>query len=298
MTEKGPVITLNNGVTMPILGLGTYQSTQERTAEAVEAAIAHGYRLIDTAAVYFNERQVGEGIARSGIARSELFVTTKLWISDFGYESALRAFNASLRRLGLDYVDLYLLHWPTPRYFEATIASYKAAEKLLADGRVRAIGISNFGPKHLQHLLEHSDVVPSVNQVELNPFFTQAEIRAADARHGVVTQSWSPIGGVNREAAPHAVKDPLKHPVIAKLAAKYGKTPAQIVIRWHLDHGLSPIPKSVRTERIAENFDVFDFALTQEGRAAIDALDTGARCGPDPEEFDATTVRVRVDNVA
>jgi len=298
MIGKDHVITLNNGVTMPALGLGTYQSTQERTAEAVEAAIAGGYRLIDTAAVYFNERQVGEGIARSGVARSELFVTTKLWISDFGYESALRAFDASLRRLGLDYVDLYLLHWPTPRHFDATIASYKAAERLLADGRIRAIGVSNFGSKHLQDLLERSEVVPSVNQVELNPFFTQAEIRAVDASYGVVTQSWSPIGGVNRDTDPNMAKDPLHHPVIVNLAAKCGKTPAQITIRWHLDHGLSPIPKSTRPERIAENFDVFDFALTPEDCAAIDTLNTGTRCGPDPESFDTTTVRVRVDNDA
>lgn len=298
MTKKSPTITLSNGVMIPALGLGTYQSTPECAAGAVEAAIAHGYRLIDTAAVYFNEHQVGEGIARSGIARSELFVTTKLWISDFGYESALAAFNASLRRLGLDYVDLYLLHWPVPTAFEATIASYKAAEKLLADGRVRAIGVSNFGPGHLQRLLEHSDVVPTVNQIELNPFFTQPDIRAADARHRVVTQSWSPIGGVNRDTNANATKDPLQHPAIVRLAAKYGKTPAQVVIRWHLDHGLSTIPKSTRPERIVENFDVFDFALTAEDRVAIDALDTGTRSGPDPERFDTTTVQVRVDNDA
>jgi diketogulonate reductase-like aldo/keto reductase len=298
MHGKSPAITLNNGVTMPALGLGTYQSTQDRTAEAVETAIANGYRLIDTASVYGNERQVGEGIARSGIARSGIFVTTKLWISDFGYETALHAFEASLRRLGLDYVDLYLLHWPVPTSFETTITSYKAAEKLLADGRVRAIGVSNFSPEHLKNLIERTRVVPAVNQVELNPFFTQPEVRAADAQHRVVTQSWSPIGGVNRDTDASPEKDPLKHPVIAKLAAKYGKTPAQIIIRWHLDHGLSPIPKSTRPERIVENIGVFDFALAKDEIAAIDGMHTGGRAGPDPESFDTKTVHVKVDNEA
>jgi diketogulonate reductase-like aldo/keto reductase len=297
MTETVPYITLNNHVEMPAFGLGVYQSTPEQTTGAVEAALANGYRLIDTAAAYFNERQVGEGLRRSGVARGEIFVTTKLWISDYGHDSALRAFQASLRRLGLDYVDLYLLHWPTPSNFEATIESYRAAEKLFADGRVRAVGVSNFSPKHLEELIARTEVVPAVNQVELHPFFTQRELRAAHARLGVITQSWSPLGGVNVYAAadPQAVKNPLEHPVIVGLAAKYGKTPAQVVLRWHIEHGLSVIPKSVRPERIAENIRIFDFALTADEVAAIDALDTGARGGPDPEIVDTRLFPIKTE---
>ena len=200
-----PCIDLSNGVTMPALGLGVFLSPPEQTAAAVEAAIACGYRLIDTAAAYNNERQVGEGIRRSGIDRAEMFVTTKLWMTDYGHEAALRAFDASLRRLRLDYLDLYLLHWPVPSDFAATVASYKAAEKLLAEGSMRAIGVSNFSPQHLETLIGQTDVVPAVNQVELHPYFTQQKVRGADARHGVVTQSWSPIGGVryrNQPAGP------------------------------------------------------------------------------------------------
>ncbi|WPB72805.1 aldo/keto reductase [Archangium violaceum] len=288
MTGRSPLITLNNGVKMPALGLGVYQSSPEQTVKAVESAIAHGYRLIDTAAAYLNERQVGEGIVRSGIKRSEVFVTTKLWISDYGYESTLRAFDASLRKLGLDYVDMYLLHWPVPSGFEATVASYQAAEKLLANGRVRAIGVCNFSAKHLENLIARAKVVPAVNQVEMHPFFIQRAVREADTRHGIVTQSWSPIGGVNvyAPANPNAVKNPLEHPVVVKLAAKYGKTPAQVVLRWHMDHGLSAIPKSVRSERIAENIDIFDFSLTTDEVAAIDGIDSGVRGGPDPELVD------------
>jgi diketogulonate reductase-like aldo/keto reductase len=297
-TKTSRYITLNNAVEMPAFGLGVYQSTPEQTTGAVEAALASGYRLIDTAAAYFNERQVGEGFRRSGVARGEVFVTTKLWISDYGYESALRAFEASLRRLGLDYVDLYLLHWPTPSDFEATVASYRAAKKLHADGRVRAIGVSNFSPQHLDDLIAHTEVVPAVNQVELHPFFNQRELRAAHARLGVVTQSWSPLGGVNVYAAadPQAVKNPLEHPVIVGLAAKYGKTPAQVVLRWHIEHGRSAIPKSVRPERIAENIRIFDFALTADEVAAIDALDTGARGGPDPEIVDTKLFPIKTED--
>ena len=297
MTGKTPLITLNNGVKMPALGLGVFRSSPEQTAGAVATAIAHGYRLIDTAAAYLNERQVGEGIVRSRIDRPELFVTTKLWISNYGYEPALRAFDASLRRLGLDYLDLYLLHWPVPSDFEATVASYRAAETLLAEGRVRAIGVCNFNPKHLEALIARTNAVPAVNQVELHPFFIQQEVRDADARHGIVTQSWSPIGGVNVyfSADPKAAKDPLKHPTVVTLAAKYGKTPAQVILRWHFQHGLSAIPKSVRPERIAENIGLFDFTLTPDEIQAIDALETGARGGPDPEVFNASTSRVKVE---
>jgi len=288
MTGSSPALPLNNGVELPALGLGVFQSTPEQTVGAVTAALARGYRLIDTAAAYLNERQVGEAIARSGVPRSDVFVTTKLWIGDYGYERALRACDVSLRKLGLEYVDLYLLHQPLPSDFEATVEAYRAAEKLLADGRVRAIGVSNFGPKHLEDLAARTRVVPAVNQVEVHPFFTQRELRAVHARLGIVTQAWSPLGGVNvyMTGDPQAVKNPLVHPVVVALSEKYRKTPAQVVLRWHLQSGLSAIPKSVRPERIAENADVFDFALTAEDLAAIDALDTGVRGGPTPEVVD------------
>jgi diketogulonate reductase-like aldo/keto reductase len=295
MSAMSPEIILNNGIKMPALGLGVYKIPQETTARAVEVAIAHGYRLIDTASVYFNEREVGAGIGHSGIGRTEIFITTKLWISDYGYERARRAFDASLRRLRLEYVDLYLLHWPVPSDFQKTVESYRVAEKLLAEGRARAIGVCNHSPRHLQMLTDRVNVVPAVNQVELHPFFTQLDVREANARYGIVTQSWSPIGGiVNRH---HATKgDPLSHPVITALAAKHAKTPAQIVLRWHLDHGLSAIPKSARRERIAENFAVFDFALTTKEIAAIDVLNTGERSGPDPDVVDTTVVPVEIES--
>ncbi len=299
MTAKSLLLTLNNGDKMPALGLGVFQSTSEQTAQAVEIAIADGYRLIDTAAAYQNERQVGEGIRRSGINRSEIFVQTKLWMTDYGYERALRGFDVSLRKLGLDYLDLYLLHWPLPSDFEATIESYRAAEKLLCEGRTRAIGVSNFSEKHLKNLMARRKVVPAVNQVELHPFFIQRELRAAHERLGIVTQSWSPIGGVHnrkRRADPNAPASPLEHPTIAKLAAKYGKTPAQVMLRWQIEHGLSVIPKSIRPERIAENINIFDFALSKEDIAAIDALDTGARTGSDPEIVNATTFPVKIED--
>jgi diketogulonate reductase-like aldo/keto reductase len=271
---------------MPALGFGTLdRESPERVAGALEAALAAGYRMIDTAASYAVERQVGEGIARSGIDRAELFITTKLWIADYGYEEALRACDVSLRKLGLDYVDLYLLHWPVPSNFVATVASYRAAEKLLADGRVRAIGVCNFSRKHLQDLIERTQVQPAVNQIELHPFFGQSEAREANARHGIVTQAWSPIGGVYLKGrAP--VSGPLGHPTLVAMAARYRKTPAQIVLRWHIEHGFSAIPKSLHPERIAENFAIFDFALTGSDIAAIDALDTGVRAGPDPDRVD------------
>ena len=288
MTNSGPVLTLNNGEHMPAVGLGVFQSPPEQTTAAVETAIAAGYRAIDTAAAYFNEREVGEGIRRSGIERADLWVQTKLWISDYGYDRALRAFDASLDRLDVAYVDLYLLHWPMPSHFETTIASYHAAERLLAEGRVRAIGVCNFSPTHLEQLIARSEIVPSVNQVELHPFFTQREVRATDVAHGTITQSWSPLGGVNVYAHRGAgqARNPLENPLIRRIAEKYGKTPAQVVLRWHMEHGLSAIPKSIRPERIVENFAIFDFALTVDEVAAIDGLDTGERGGPDPEKVD------------
>ncbi|MET9386998.1 aldo/keto reductase [Streptomyces sp. NPDC002928] len=289
MTGKSTMITLNNGVQMPALGLGVFQSAPEETATAVTTALQNGYRLIDTAAVYGNEKEVGEGIVASDVGRDEVFVTTKLWLSDFGYDEALRAFDSSLDKLGLDYLDLYLLHFPFPSAFDSTVAAYKAAEKLLADGRVRAIGVSNFSAEHLNNLIDRTDVVPAVNQVELHPYFVQRRLREAHTGLGVVTQAWSPLGGVNLywPSAPKAGQSPLEDPPVVEIAARYGKTPAQVVLRWHIEQGLSAIPKSVRAHRIAENIDIFDFQLTADEVAAIDALDTGLRGGPDPDSIKA-----------
>ncbi|UKA60415.1 aldo/keto reductase [Arthrobacter sp. FW306-2-2C-D06B] len=276
-------VTLNNGVKMPALGLGVFQSAPEETTGAVVTALQTGYRLIDTAAAYFNEREVGEGIRRSGIDRSEIFVETKLWMSDYGYDEALHGFEKSVRKLGVDQVDLLLLHQPLASDFGKTIAAYQAIETLLTDGRVRAIGVSNQTPAELDELICRTGVVPAVNQIQVHPYYTQPQWRAANDRHGILTQCWSPIGGayVYRDFK----KNPLEDSVITAIADKYSKTPAQVILRWHLEHGFSAIPKSVKAHRIAENFDVFDFALTTGEIAEIDALDTGVRGGPDPDSL-------------
>lgn len=274
--SKVPSITLNNGVAMPQLGFGVWQVEDDQASTAVGQALEAGYRSIDTAAIYGNEEGTGKALAASGIARDELFVTTKLWNADQGYDSTLRAFDTSLTKLGLEYVDLYLIHWPLPskdRYVE----TYQALEKIQADGRAKAIGVSNFRPEHLERLLGETSVVPAVNQIELHPHFPQAESRAFHARHNIVTEAWSPLG---------QGKGLLEDPTIATLAAKHGKTPAQVVLRWHLQLGNVVIPKSVTPSRIAENIDVFDFELADEDLAALAGLDTGNRIGPDPATFD------------
>ena len=298
MTMKQPAVMLNNGVEMPILGLGVFQSPPEETTAAVETAIADGYRLVDTAAAYDNEREVGEAIRRSEVDRGELFVTTKLWFSDYGYEEALVGFEGCLRRLGLEYLDLFLLHQPVPTDFDATVSAYKAMETVLSEGRVRAIGVSNFGEHHLDNLMQRTEVVPAVNQVELHPFFTQQPLRSFHAEHGITTEAWSPLGGIHRyrPADPDAVLNALEHPAVTSLAEKHGKTPAQVVLRWHIEHGVVAIPKSVKADRIEENFDVFDFELAAEEVASIDALDTGVRAGPDPELLNMTTYPKKVNN--
>ncbi|MDQ0800043.1 aldo/keto reductase [Arthrobacter sp. SLBN-112] len=277
-------LTLNNGITMPALGLGVFQSPPEETTAAVQTALEVGYRHIDTAAAYGNEREVGEGIRRSGLDRADVFIETKIWVSDYGYDQALHAWDKGVGKLGVDQLDLLILHQPAPDRFEQTIAAYKALETLLADGRVRAIGVSNFMPHHLNQLLAETDVVPAVNQIELHPYFAQRNVQAADAAHGIITQAWSPIGGItfypgwgeNR-------KNVMRDPVIAGVAQAHGKTPAQVMLRWHLQQGRSAIPKSTNPSRIAENFDVFGFELSAADLAAIDALDTGVRSGPDPD---------------
>lgn len=289
-------ITLNSGIEMPALGLGVYQSTPEETTGAVRTALDGGYRLIDTAAGYFNERQVGEGIRSSGIAREDIFLTTKLWMGDYGYDRALRAFDASLTKLGLDYVDMYLLHWPVPAKFDDTVAAYQAAERLLADGRVRAIGVCNFKPEHLASLADRVATMPAVNQVELHPYFQQADVVLADAGRGIVTQAWSPIGGIFSyvdDADP--AKNPLNDDTITSIAEAHGKTPAQVLLRWHLQEGRSAIPKSVKAHRIAENFNVFDVDLTSDELTAITALDKGQRGGPDPDDLTPEAFPLTID---
>ncbi|MFD3655656.1 aldo/keto reductase [Streptomyces sp. NPDC058620] len=267
-----PHITLNNGVEMPQLGFGVFQVPDEETTAAVNTALAAGYRSIDTAAIYGNERGVGRALAASGISRDELFVTTKLWNADQGYDSTLAAFDASLDKLGLDHVDMYLIHWPTPAR-DLYTDTWRALEKLLADGRTRAIGVSNFQPAHLQRLLDQSATVPAVNQVELHPGLQQKELRAFHARHGIATEAWSPL-------AQGAL---LKNEAITSIAARHGVTPAQVVLRWHLQIGNVVIPKSVTPQRIRQNLDVFGFELTDADIEAITALDSGMRTGPDPD---------------
>lgn len=279
-----PKLTLNNGVEIPAIGLGVFQTPPEATTAAVEAALATGYRHIDTAAAYANEREVGEGIRRSGLDRSELFIETKVWISDYGYDATLHAFDKSAAKLGVDRIDLLILHQPLSSRFELTIEAYQALETLLADGKVRAIGVSNFKPEHLETLLERTEVVPAVHQIELHPYFAQHPTRDLDAEHGILDQAWSPIGGITfyRQGRTGSTLD---DPTIGAIAKSHGKTPAQVMLRWHVQEGRSVIPKSVRPKRIAENFDIFDFELTTDELARIDALDTGVRGGPDPDSI-------------
>ncbi|MEU5608660.1 aldo/keto reductase [Streptomyces sparsogenes] len=272
MNASVPTVTLNNGVRIPQLGFGVFQVPDVETAAAVTAALEAGYRSIDTAAIYGNESGVGKALADSGIARDDLFITTKLWNSDQGYDATLKAFDASLDKLGLDYVDLYLIHWPTPAR-DLYRESWKAIEKLAADGRIRAAGVSNFQPAHLRRLLEGTDLVPVVNQIELHPGLQQNELRALHADLNIATEAWSPL-------AQGAV---LGDDAITTIAAQHGKSPAQVVLRWHLQLGNIVIPKSVTPARIRENLDVFDFALSDEEMASIAALDRGLRTGPDPD---------------
>lgn len=270
-----PTLTLNDGAEIPQLGFGTFRIPPEDAERVVLAALEAGYRHIDTAAIYGNEEGVGRAIAASGIPRDELYITTKVWNSDQGRDSTLRACDASLRRLGLETIDLYLIHWPVPardRYVE----TWRALEELREQGRVRSIGVSNFQVEHLERLRDETGTVPAVNQIELHPYLQQAELREYHRRHGIVTEAWSPLakGG-----------ELLSDPAIVAIAAAHEVTPAQVVIRWHLELGNVVIPKSVHEERIRANMAVFGFALDDERRAAIAALDRGLRTGPHPDTF-------------
>ncbi|HYI52595.1 MAG TPA: aldo/keto reductase [Microlunatus sp.] len=275
-------VTLNNGVALPALGLGVFQTPPDETRDAVTAALAAGYRHIDTAAAYGNERQVGEAIAASDVARDDVFIETKIWISDYGYDQTLHGFEKSARKLGVQQIDLLILHQALPTEFDKTLDAYRALETLLADGKVRAIGVSNFMVDHLTQLLDVASVVPAVNQIELHPYFQQPEVQAKNADNNILTQAWSPIGGITfyRDGEHTST---LQDPVIAGIAEAHGKTAAQVMLRWGIHQGRSVIPKSTKPARIAENLDVFDFDLTADQLAAIDALDTGRRGGPEPE---------------
>jgi 2,5-diketo-D-gluconate reductase A len=266
------ILSLRDGTTIPQLGLGVFQTPPDITAAVVKIALASGYRHIDTAAIYVNELGVGEGLRSSELAREEVFITTKLWNADQGFDAALKAFDHSVKRLGVDYLDLYLIHWPSPRR-DLYVDSWRALARLKEEGRVRSIGVSNFGADHLQRLVDETGVVPVLNQVELHPHFQQRALIATHQALGIATQSWSPLG---------QGKD-LADPVIGTIAARLGRTPAQVIIRWHLDSGLIVIPKSVTPKRIVENFDVFGFTLSAEDMDAIARLDSAeGRIGPDP----------------
>jgi 2,5-diketo-D-gluconate reductase A len=267
-----PLITFNDGKSIPQFGLGVWQTPADVTGMAVETAIKAGYRHIDTAAIYRNEEGVGAGIRSAGVPREEIFVTTKLWNDDQGFDSALRAFDESMTKLGLETLDLYLIHWPAPTK-GLYVDSWRALVRLKEEGRIASIGVSNFCADHLDRLIDETGVVPVLNQIELHPRFQQRELRAAHAARGIATQSWSPLG----QGAL------LEDPVITGLATKHGRTPAQVVIRWHLDSGLIVIPKSATPSRIVENADVFGFTLDEGDMAAIAGLDaTDGRMGPDP----------------
>jgi len=279
-----PALTLNNGAQLPALGLGVFQTPPDETRSAVAAALGAGYRHIDTAAAYGNERQVGEAIAASGIDRADVFIETKVWVSDYGYDETLHAFDKSAGKLGVDQIDLLILHQALPSAFDRTLEAYRALETLLTDGKVRAIGVSNFMVDHLTRLLERATVIPAVNQIESHPYFAQADVQAFGEQHGILAQAWSPIGGITfyREGEHTST---LQDPVIAQIAEAHGKTPAQVMLRWGLQHGRSVIPKSTKAHRIAENIDVFDFELTAEELSAINGLDTSRRGGPEPEDI-------------
>lgn len=271
MSDQSTIL-FHDSNSIPQVGLGVWRTPNDTAVTAVQAALSAGYRHVDTAAVYENEDGVGEGIRASGIARSEIFLTTKLWNADQGYDSTLKAFDASLKRLGTDYVDLYLIHWPAPKR-DQYVDTWKAFIQLQKEGRARSIGVSNFQPEHLQRLIDETGVTPVINQIELHPDFPQKENRAYHEKHRIVTESWSPLGQGTL----------LENPVVAKVAAKHGRTPAQVIIRWHIDNGLVVIPKSVTPSRIEENFKVFDFRLDAEDMATFADLEKdGKRIGPDP----------------
>ena len=289
MTTTQPHFTLNNGVTLPQIGFGVYQTPPEETMVAVQAALEVGYRHIDTAAAYGNEKGVGEALRRSGLDRSDVFVETKVWVTDYGYNETLHAFEKASAKLGLKQIDLLILHQANPTEFDKTIASYKALETLLADGKLRAIGVSNFLPVRLERLLNETEVVPTVNQIEVHPYTQQRELQDFNRAHGILTQAWSPIGGLRTYSNGDT---PLTNPTIVAIGEAHGKSPAQVMLRWHIQEGRQVIPKSVKPARIAENFDVFDFELSGDELAAIDALEQGMTMVPDELDFNTLVIDI------
>ena len=271
---KIPSLTLNNGLEIPQLGFGVFQIPEDETFEAVTAALAAGYRSIDTAAAYRNERAVGQAVSGSPVARDELFITTKLWNSSQGYDSTLREFDASMGRLGLEVLDLYLIHWPVPAK-DLYSDTWRAFELLYAEGRVRSIGVSNFQIEHLRRLFAEHGVVPAVNQIELHPYLQQDALREFHAEHGILTEAWSPI----------AQGEVLDDPVLTEVSTELGKTSAQVVLRWHVQLGNVVIPKSVTPSRIVENTEIFDFELSDDHMGRISTLERQYRTGPDPDRF-------------
>src|ERR1700722_9910809 len=269
-----PLVTLNDGNSIPAVGFGVFKIPPTDAEDAVSTALQAGYRHIDTAAVYGNERETGRAVAESGVPRDELYLVTKLWNADQGYESTLAAFDASMDRLGIDYLDLYLVHWPVPT-LNKFVDTFKAFAYLRDQGRIRSIGVSNFEP---EHLVDAPGIVPAVNQVELHPRLPQTKLRETHARLGIATEAWGPLGQGSL----------LRDTTITGIAEGCGRTPAQVLIRWHIQLGNIVIPKSVNPERIASNFDVFDFELSESDMASISSLDDGNRLGPDPRTFDFT----------
>jgi 2,5-diketo-D-gluconate reductase A len=272
-----PLMTLNDGQSIPVVGLGVFQVPPADTEQAVRAALHAGYRHIDTAAAYRNERETGRAIADSDVPRDQLYVVTKLWNADQGYDTTMAAFDASMDRLGLDYLDLYLIHWPLPRA-NKFVDTFKAFSHLRDQGRIRSVGVSNFEPEHLMVLIDATGIVPVVNQVELHPRFPQTELREEHAQRGIATEAWAPLGQGSL----------LEHPKVTAVADSHGRTTAQVLIRWHIQLGNIVIPKSVNPTRIASNFDVFDFELSADEMASISSLDDGTRLGPDPRSFNFT----------
>ncbi|HEY4092561.1 MAG TPA: aldo/keto reductase [Luteibacter sp.] len=275
MAHSVPLLALNDSRKAPQIGFGVFQIPNDETSRAVQEALKAGYRSIDTAAIYKNEEGVGDGLAKSGIARSDIFLTSKLWNSEQGFDSTLRAFDASLKKLGTDYLDMYLIHWPTPKR-DRYVDTWKAFIRLREEGRIRSIGVSNFQPDHLERIIKETGVAPVVNQIEVHPDFAQNDVAAANRKHNVITEAWSPLGQGG---------DLLKNETLVTLGKTYGKSPAQVILRWHVQLGHMVIPKSVTPERIRGNIDVFDVELSADDMAAIAKLDKGNRMGPDPDEL-------------
>ena len=269
-----PLVEMNDGRSIPVIGFGVWQVPDDVVVDATLKALEVGYRHIDTACVYENERGVGEALSRSGLNRDDVFVTTKVWNTDQGYDQTLRAFDTSTGLLGIDEVDLYLVHWPTPAR-DLYLDSWRALIRLREEGRARSIGVSNFHEAHLRRIIDETGVIPAINQIELHPWLPQTHLRDIDARLGIKTEAWSPLGSGQL----------IDNPVIAQVAAKHGKSPAQVMIRWSIQLGNIVLPKSVTPVRIAQNIDVFDFVLDDADMAAIATLESGRRTGPNPDDF-------------